>query len=82
MSSMFENCISLEKIKLENFNTVKLENMSKMFKSCLILIDLDISKFKLKRLFLADFVFSQCSKRLKKKIRNQIYLKDEAYYDG
>ena len=82
MSSMFEHCISLEKIKLENFNTVKLENMSKMFKSCLILIDLDISKFKLKRLFLADFVFSQCSKRLKKKIRNQIYLKDEAYYDG
>ena len=82
MSSMFEHCIYLKKIKLENFNTVNLEYMSRMFKSCFILSDLDISKFKLKRLYLADSVFSQCSKRLKKKIKNQIYLKDEAYYDN
>ena len=81
MSFMFEYCSSLKKIEIKNFNTENVINMRYMFKKCKLLMDLDISKFKLNNLLYIDFMFTGCSKELKNKIRSQIVLKEEAFYN-
>ena len=81
MKSMFKYCTSLKKIKLENFDTKNVINMSEMFRSCYSLVDLDISKFKFDNFPIIYSMFSFCLESLKCKIRSQIKLYEEAFYD-
>ena len=47
MSSMFEECESLETLNLgKNFNSVNVLDMSRMFKACKALQSLDLSSFR------------------------------------
>jgi surface protein len=51
-----------------------------MFSECESLINLDISHFKLEKVLYMDYMFSGCNKKLKDIIRNQINLKEKAFY--
>ena len=77
---MFSHCTSLKKINLENFNTKNVINMKGMFGYCYSLIDLDISKFNFENFPIINSMFSFCLKNLKRKINNQVNLKEEAFY--
>ena len=80
MRDMFSNCKSLKELDIKNFNTENVENFTSMFSECKSLINLDISHFKLDKVLFMDYMFSGCNKKFKEKIRNQINLKEEAFY--
>ena len=44
MTSMFENCDSLESLDLSKWNTINVSNMTSMFNNCGSLKSLDILK--------------------------------------
>ena len=68
---MFENCTSLVKLNLSNFQTNQVENMSYCFKNCTSLINLDISKFVIKEDCFCFEMFKNCEEELKTKILKQ-----------
>jgi len=47
MSFMFNNCISLTFLNLDNFNTNNVEKMNNMFNNCTSLISLNLNNFNL-----------------------------------
>ena len=55
--------------------------MNKMFKNCYSLRDLNISNFKLDKLLYCDFMFLLCPQKLKDKVRKQMNLREEAFYN-
>ena len=81
MKFMFKDCSELKKLNISHFNTKNVINMNKMFKNCYSLRDLKVSNFRLDKLLYNDFMFSLCPKELKDKVRKQINLKEEAFYD-
>ena len=62
---MFQNCTSLKKLNLSNFDTVNVDKMNKCFYNCKALIDLDISKFFIKQDAETTSMFDECNKELK-----------------
>ena len=68
MSYMFDNCQSLEFLNLSNFQTKKVNNMTRSFFGCFSLIKLEIPKFYIRRKTNTTLLFSNCNKRLEKNI--------------
>ena len=60
MSSMFSSCSSLTSLDVTYFNTAKVTNMYRMFKSC-GLTSLDLSNFNTAKVTNMELMFSGCS---------------------
>ena len=70
MEGMFCNCNSIEFIPVNNFNTINVSNMTKMFNSCSSLKDIDLSNFSnTYENTLMKSMFAFCSDELKDKIQ-------------
>ena len=61
MSNMFNECSSLEKLDLNNFNTSKVTNMENMFSNCSSLTNLDLSNFDTSNVTNMKNMFFNCS---------------------
>lgn len=61
MTSMFENCTSLKKIDLSNFETKNVYHMDDMFMNCSSLKTIDTSKFNTAKVKDMQFMFYNCS---------------------
>lgn len=61
MTSMFENCTSLKKIDLSNFETKNVYYMNDMFMNCSSLKTIDTSKFNTAKVKDMQFMFYNCS---------------------
>ena len=59
---MFQNCTSLQTIKLNDFSSGKADNFSKMFNGCTNLETLDVSNWKASNNVNLSYLFSGCSK--------------------
>ena len=61
MSSMFEECTSLESINFgNNFESQNVLDMSRMFKGCNNLANLDLSNFRTEKVEDIEFMFYGC----------------------
>ena len=61
MGSIFYGCNSLTNIKLSNFNTQKVTDMSYMFYGCKSLINIDLSTFNTQNVSNMRGMFYGCS---------------------
>ena len=62
MQRMFHNCKSLSDLKLSNFNTKNVSDMSEMFFGCYSLESLDLSNFNTQNVTNMIGMFNSCSK--------------------
>ena len=60
MSSMFDDCSSLQKIDLSTFNTENVENMQGMFIECESLTSIDLSNFNTSKVKNMSMMFAGC----------------------
>ena len=73
--------IDRRKINILNFDTMNVKNMNYMFHNCISLKKIDISNFNFENVD-AKYMFSNCTKELKMKIKTQnMNIKEEAFKD-
>ncbi len=72
MRSMFQDCLSLIRLNIMNFNTSKVKNMSGMFCNCFSLIDLVLPEknFITDNVLNISYMFYNCSSLEKLDISN------------
>ena len=68
---MFNDCSSLKKLNLKNFNTNNVTDMSYMFSHCSSLEELNLTNFNTNNVTDMYRMFYECSPELKSKIKNQ-----------
>ena len=64
MSGMVNQCSSLKKLNLNNFNTNNVTNMSGMFFECSSLKELNLSNFNTNNVTNMSYMFCKCSEQL------------------
>ena len=69
MSHMFDECSSLNKLNVSNFNTNNVGNMSYMFYNCSSLKELNLSNFNTSNAIDIKGMFAGCSDELRNKIK-------------
>ena len=70
MAGMFCGCSSLEELNLNNFNTINVNLMNRMFEGCSSLKKLEIN-FNIDNQVIMKDMFKGCSNELKEIIKNQ-----------
>ena len=80
MNGMFNECLSLKELNLNNFNINNVTDMSYMFYKCSSLKELNINNFNTNNLIIMMYMFSYCSKDFIRKIKAQYKnIKEEAF---
>ena len=77
---MFNECSSLKELNLNNFNTNRVTNMSRMFSGCSSLKELNLNNFNTNNVTNMSDMFNGCLDELKLKIKSQFKnFKEEAF---